>query len=126
MGEAKRRAASDPNFGKAKPPKLGLVVSPPIEIQGTSLHVRSSNLDPQELRYSILLWDSLVWPSSRAIYMSSGPDEAFLESAGILTRPDYSFSGTSLSGTGIARVSSRDTPASGSSMSSRRSSEFSP
>lgn len=93
MGEAKRRAASDPNFGKAKPPKLGLVVSPPIEIQGTSLHVRSSNLDPQELRYSILLWDSLVWPSSRAIYMSSGPDEAFLESAGILTRPDYSFSG---------------------------------
>ena len=59
MGEAKRRAASDPNFGKAKPPKLGLVVSPPIEIQGISLLIKSSNLDPQELRSSILLWDSL-------------------------------------------------------------------
>lgn len=93
MGEAKRRAASYPNFGKAKPPKLGLVVSPPIEIQGTSLHIRMRFLDPQELRFSILLWDNLVWPLSRVIHLSGGPDEAFLESAGILTRPEYTFSG---------------------------------
>lgn len=93
MGEAKRRAARDPNFGKAKPRKLGLVVCPPMEVKGTSLHVRSTRLDPHELRSSILFWDRLVWPSSRVIHIPSGPDEEFLESAGILTRPEYSFSG---------------------------------
>lgn len=67
MGEA-----SDPNFGKR-----GLVVSAPFEVQGTTLRVRSSNLDPQELRSSVLLWDRLVWPSSRAIHLASGPDESF-------------------------------------------------
>jgi Family of unknown function (DUF6236) len=34
-----------------------------------------------------------VWPSSRAIHFASGPDETFLESAGILTRPEYTFNG---------------------------------
>ena len=104
MGEAKRRAAHDPNFGKAKPLKLGLVVSPPMEIQGTSLRIRSTILDPQEIRCSILLWDKLVWPSSRMIEMESGPDEKFLESAGILTRPEYSFNGDAAQGMAMTRI----------------------
>ncbi len=70
MGEAKCRKVNDPNFGRV--PKSanyrGLVVSPPIEIDGTSLHVKSSNLDPQELRFALLFWDQLVWPSSRAVH----------------------------------------------------------
>jgi len=93
VGEAKRRKASDPNFGKQRPPKRGLIVSPPLEIKGTSLYVRSSNLDPQELRFSLLLFDQIVWPSSRAIFFASSPDEEFLEQAGVLTRPNYTFSG---------------------------------
>jgi hypothetical protein len=95
MGEAKRRKQTEQNFGRV--PKSanyrGLVVSPPIEIQGTSLFAKSSNLDPQELRFALLFWDKLVWPSSRAIYFVSGPDETFLESAGILIRPEYTFNG---------------------------------
>ncbi|UUZ74805.1 DUF6236 family protein [Polaromonas sp. P1(28)-13] len=76
-------------------------MSPPIEIEGSRLFVKSSNLDPQELRFSLLFWDRLVWPSSRAIHFSSGPDETFLESAGILTRPEYTFNGDGAQG--IAR-----------------------
>jgi len=104
MGEAKRRAASDPNFGKAKPLKLGLVVCPPMEIRGSAIHVRSNSLDPQELRFSILLWDKLVWPSSRAVYISGGADESFLESAGILTRPDYTFNGDMAQGMAMTQI----------------------
>lgn len=95
MGEAKRRKQSDPNFGRV--PKTahirGLVVSPPIEIQGDRLFAKSSTLDPQELRFALLFWDRLVWPSSRAIHFANGPDEDFLERAGILTRPEYTLNG---------------------------------
>lgn len=100
MGEAKRRKLSEQNFGDI--PKSsshrGLVVSPPIEIKGNQLFAKSSNLDPQELRFALLFWDRLVWPSSRAIHFASGPDEVFLESAGILTRPEYTVYGDAAQG----------------------------
>lgn len=100
MGEAKRRKQSESNFGRVpkSPSYRGLVVCPPIEINGNSLFAKSSNLDPQELRFALLFWDRLVWPSSRAIYFASGPDETFLESAGILTRPEYTFYGDAAQG----------------------------
>lgn len=95
MGEAKRRKLAESNFGRV--PKSannrGLVVSPPLEIEGSRILAKSSNLDPQELRFSLLFWDRLVWPSSRAIHFTSGADEQFLESAGVLTRPEYTFNG---------------------------------
>jgi hypothetical protein len=110
MGEAKRRAASDPNFGKPKPPRRGLIVSAPFEIKGSSLTVRSFNLDPQELRFSLLLFDQIVWPrmpippmpppppggypeQAAMISTSHSRDEEFLEWAGFLTRPNYTFIG---------------------------------
>ena len=60
-----------------------------------------NSVESQELRFALLFWDRLVWPSSRAIHFSSGPDETFLESAGILTRPEYTFNGDGAQG--IAR-----------------------
>jgi hypothetical protein len=100
MGEAKRRKQNDPNFGRVPQNAIsrGLVVSPPIEIQGSSLFARSSNLDPHELRFALLFWDRLVWPSSRAIHFASGPDELFLEDAGILSRPEYTIDGDGAQG----------------------------
>lgn len=100
MGEAKRRRASDPNFGRVSNARSyrGLIVSPPIEVEGTTIFAKSSNLDPQELRFALLFWDKLVWPSSRAIYFASGPDEEFLESAKILVRPDYTYQGDGAQG----------------------------
>ena len=72
MGEAKRRKQNDLNFGRVPRDAInrGLVVSPPIEIQGSNLFVKSSSLDPQELRFALLFWDRLVWPSSRNIYLA--------------------------------------------------------
>jgi hypothetical protein len=98
MGEAKRRKARDPTYGR---PKRGLVVSPPVEIQGSTLRFLSQ-LDPQELRFALLFWDKLVWPKSRSVYIASGPDESFLEQAGILGRPEYTFSG--VAAPGLART----------------------
>ena len=95
MGEAKRRKAADPSYGH---PKRGLVVSPPIEITGTTLHAKSTNLHPQELRLALLFWDKLIWPSSRAIFFRGGPDEQFLEQTGVLTRPDYTVWGDGAQG----------------------------
>ncbi len=100
MGEAKRRKESEPNFGRVCNIRSyrGLIVSPPIEIEGTKLFVKSSNLDPQELRFALLFWDKLVWPSSRALHFVSGPDEQFLESAEILERPEYTYYGDAAQG----------------------------
>lgn len=86
MGEAKRRKAVDPTYGTKKP---GLIVSCPLEIDGSTINIKSIRLDPQELRFSLLFWDRIVWPSSRAIHMASGPDEQHLERLGILSRPDF-------------------------------------
>jgi hypothetical protein len=63
-----------------EPTQRGLVVSSPLVIQGGRIFVGSSNLDPQELRFSLLFWDRLAWPASRNIHFGSGPDEQFLES----------------------------------------------
>ena len=95
MGEAKRRKAADPSYGRSK---RGLVVSAPITIEGTMLQMRSSNIDPQELRLAVLFWDRLVWPSSRGLYLSSGPDEQFLEQERILSRPEYTVWGEAAQG----------------------------
>src|SRR4051812_32632172 len=71
----------------------GIVVSPPVSVEGNALHARSSNIDPQELRFALMFWDKLVWPSSRALHFGSGPDEEFLEEAGVLRRPEYTVDG---------------------------------
>lgn len=106
MGEARRRKESDPTFGKV--PKdagqRGLVVSPPLEIDGTRLRMKSSALDPQELRFALLFWDKLVWPSSRVIYIDGGPDEEFLTGAGVLSRPDYTFNGDGATGIALGQI----------------------
>lgn len=106
MGEAKRRQQSDPSFGRSpkKASYRGIVISPPIEISGTSLHIKNSELDPLELRFSLLFWDRLVWPSSRAIHIASGQDASFLESEGILSRPEYTFYGDMAQGMAKSQI----------------------
>lgn len=104
MGEARRRKQSDPNYGHGgtkRASKRGLVICPPIEIEGTKLRAKSSSLHPLELRFALLFWDRLVWPSSRAIHFASNQDERFLQAAGVLKRPDYTFDGDAVQG--IAR-----------------------
>lgn len=126
MGEAKYRKAHDPDYGKVPKqrgdcgpgsqgldrygvPKLsencrGLVISCPMKIDGTSLTIKSSELDRQELRVASLLWDRLVWPNSRVIYIEGGPDADYLQQSGILFRPEYTFNGDIAQGMAMMQI----------------------
>ncbi len=76
--------------------KRGLVISPPVEIKDNSLFIRSSGIDPQELRFYLLFWDKLEFPQNNLFHFASTPDVSFLEHEGILTRTvidTYSHSG---------------------------------
>lgn len=89
MGEAKTRRAADPSYGK---PKRGLVIGPPTEIKGNRILAKTW-IDEQELRSALLFFDKLVWPTNRFIMIEGGADELFLQQAGILSRPDYTYNG---------------------------------
>lgn len=106
MGESKSRKASDPYYGKVPKDqrKRGIVVSPPVEIQAEGLYAKDSNIDAQELRFALLFWDELVWPSSKAIHFESNEDERFLECAGVLRRPIYTYSGAVWHGYALGQI----------------------
>lgn len=106
MGEAKRRKETEDNYGKVPkyPPRRGLVVSRPMEIEGTSVQFRGGAIDSQELRFATLLWDELVLPESNFIGYASPPDEAFLESAGILRKVKFAFSGDVATGVAAGQM----------------------
>lgn len=94
MGESKYRKATDPNYGKPTPKAKGLIISPPLEITGETIHIKSSDLDTQELRASLLYWDRLSVPTSNIIHMHAGDDADYLQSCGILQRRQYTFVGS--------------------------------
>lgn len=126
MGEAKYRKAHDPDYGKVPKqqsnsvlwshgpdryvvPKLpenyrGLIISCPLKIDGVTLSIESSDLDRQELRVATLLWDRLVWPTSRAIYIPGGPDADYLQQNGLLFRPEYTFNGDVAQGMAMTQI----------------------
>lgn len=64
-----------------------------MEIDGQALFIKSTDLDPQELRFSLLFWDKLVWPTSRNFVIGNSHDAQFLVEAGVMERPDYTFDG---------------------------------
>ncbi|NRP69959.1 hypothetical protein ILFOPFJJ_00836 [Ensifer psoraleae] len=66
-------------------------MSPPIEIYGNSLTVKNSAIDEQEIRFSLLFFDRMMWPDNNLISIGSSTSAAFLEQCGILTRPRYRF-----------------------------------
>jgi hypothetical protein len=72
----------------------GLVISAPIELSAGRLVVRSSDLDPQELRFSLLFWDKLDWPTNNLIHVEAGPDAQFLEASGVLHRTHITLRGS--------------------------------
>ncbi len=94
MGESKHRKATDSNYGKSSAKIRGLIISPPIEIDGETIYVRDSTLDTQELRSSLLYWDKLTLPVSSIVYVGGGTEADFLESCGILDRRRHSLNGS--------------------------------
>jgi hypothetical protein len=88
MGQAKERKASDPNYGRPKLPSVrGLIISAPTSINNTDISI-AGQLDSQDIRFSLLFWDRLCWPSLPVV-IGGDDDTAYLESVGILHRPSY-------------------------------------
>lgn len=91
MGQAKERKKNDPGYGKPK--HRGLVIcSPGTVTSDLGLRNAGGQLHPQELRFALLFWDKLVWPTG-LIAGGSGPDEEFLEQVRILERPRFNNQG---------------------------------
>lgn len=68
----------------------GLVISCPIEFDGTCFHIKQQRLNSQALRASLLFWDKLDFPHNRIMSIGLDPDGQFLYSQGILRRTEVS------------------------------------
>lgn len=87
-------APSDIDFDFAmKPQERGVILSNPLSFNGNSVSIESSDIDPSELRRSLLFWDKLVWPSTNGLFIEGGDDVRFLECEGKLVRPRFSVNG---------------------------------
>lgn len=73
--------------------EAGLVISNPMKVSRDSLEVTSSQIDAQELRFSLLFWDKLVWPDSAIFHFPNNDDAHVLEAIGLMERPRYSIGG---------------------------------
>jgi Family of unknown function (DUF6236) len=62
----------------------GLVISTPVKVQGSRFS-GGGDLDPQELRFSLLFWDKLDFPNNNIVSLQS-PTADFLRDVGILQR----------------------------------------
>lgn len=71
----------------------GVIVSNPMTIDGGGVNIASSQIDPVELRRSLLFWDAIVWPDTNGISIGDGPDEEFLIREGRLFRPIFRVNG---------------------------------
>ncbi len=90
MGQAKERKLRDPNYGK--PRHRGIVISPKVRADTGGRFEITGGLHPQELRFSLLFWDELVWPDG-VVACGKTPEEEFLISSGVLSRPEYYLDG---------------------------------
>lgn len=95
MGEAKKRKLKDPLYGKVPNRNLprGIVITSPMEIEGQSLTSRGFNLHPEELRFALLYWDKLAWPSQNLIGGDYTDDEVQLIKNGVIERPHFDING---------------------------------
>lgn len=92
MGEAAKRKNTDKIYGDVPKEGMGLVISNPILVDGGQVRF-TSGLDAQELRYSLLFWDRLVWPDNNLLSSGTDPEAEFLINSKILTRPKIIFQG---------------------------------
>lgn len=67
----------------------GIVVTPEIDGDENSLHIKNINIDSNKLRQYLLYWDKIDFPSNNIIYMESSPEVEFLQKSNVLKRTNY-------------------------------------
>jgi hypothetical protein len=80
----------------------GVIISNPLTIDGTSISIKNSEIDPIDLRRSLLFWDKIIWPVTNGIYIDGGVDTEFLEAQNKLLRPLFSVNGDVATGLSMA------------------------
>jgi hypothetical protein len=73
--------------------KRGLVISSPIEVDGTKVTFNGMNLDRQELKFALLFFDRLDFPAQGMVSHNLSPEEEFLQGLGILERTKIPLTG---------------------------------
>ena len=81
----------------------GLVISVPLRITEQLLHAHGA-IDPQELRFALLFWDRLAWPSNNLLHIGDSPETEFLAQEGVLSRPMIRVTGSCHMGQGVAQA----------------------
>jgi hypothetical protein len=84
VAEEAARRRPEPKRQQAKNAR-GLVIYPPMKVTATGAKF-GTHLDAQELRFALLFWDKLDYPSNNLVYAAPDPNAEFLIRAGVLQR----------------------------------------
>ncbi len=102
MGESKRRKESDPSYGTRPKGGRGIMLLPDLfEEKNSSPKVTAKGIEgpviaipsmwrPEQLRFGLCFWDRIAWPSISVLPSHGSTDMDFLESEGVLVRPEAS------------------------------------
>jgi len=75
-----------------------------VRVNGNDISIGTTELDPQELRFALLFWDKLAWPTNNLIHIRSGPEAQFLEDVAVLTRPRVVVAGSGVMAQGFVKA----------------------
>lgn len=90
MGESKRRKAVDPGYGVRPRGGAGIMLIPDFYEEGTASRslLMPSQLRAEQVRFGLCFWDRIAWPSVSPIPSPDDADMDFLQTAGVLIRPE--------------------------------------
>lgn len=95
MGQARLKKQSDPNYGKYSNKTRGIILSNPSTVGDNNFFsIKSSDLDHQDLRSSLLYWDRLSWPKNRMILIGNSFEVQELVNCGVMETPILPFRGS--------------------------------
>ncbi|MTV37535.1 DUF6236 family protein [Duganella radicis] len=98
MGESKHRKQSELDYGKRPKGGRGIMLVPdfiePRRNGGLEAH---KHLSAEQLRFALLFWDRIAWPSVRFFQGDNNVETDFLMKAGVLVRPETQLAPSSMS-----------------------------
>jgi hypothetical protein len=98
MSESNRRKQSEPDYGKRPKGGRGIMVVPDfIEPRRNGELESHKYLSAEQLRFSLLFWDRIAWPSVRFFDGDNNVETDFLMKAGVLLRPEAQLTPSSMS-----------------------------
>lgn len=90
MGESKRRKKLDPGYGIRPRGGVGIMLIPDFYEEGTTNRslLMPSQLRAEQIRFGLCFWDRIAWPTVTPIPSPNDVDMEFLQTEGVLIRPE--------------------------------------